>query len=222
MRGFLPGLGQLLKKSEGEGMRRTQRWQRIVPHRTATMFRAVSAVEEYASFLPWCISSHVMNRSVDEPSGVEHLETEISVGFQTLRSKFSSRVQITPMTRVHAESDANEYMEHLSFTWDFGSLGDKSCRLDLMLGACPAPACRHGLSATQRHSSAGVQRLRSDGMHPCARGRCVRPQTLPCEILSISCCGTSRTIRSSRSTCVASASGASPSKLRSNDTVAAQ
>jgi len=129
-RTFLPGLGQLLQKGD---MRRTQRWQRIVPHKTAAIYRAVAEVEEYASFLPWCISSNVMDRSVDEETGEGKLQTEITVGFQSLTSKFCSRVQLTPMKRVHAESEANEYIDNLSFTWEFASMGEKACRLDLLL-----------------------------------------------------------------------------------------
>ena len=137
-RSFLPGLGQIVDR------RRTQKWQKVVPHPTATIYRAVSEVESYAAFLPWCTRSQVLTRSVDE-TGSGELRTEITVGFQSLTSKFRSRVDLTPLQRVHAESEANEYIEHLSFTWDFGALGDQACRLDLKLGECCCAPSTFGL-----------------------------------------------------------------------------
>lgn len=135
-RHFLPGLGQLLKAGSGESsLRRTQRWQRIVPHRRSTIFRAVADVEEYADFLPWCLSSRVLERSDGETSGETELQTEITVGYQALKSTLSSRVTVSPMTRVHSESAANEYVEQLSFTWDFQDIGEQTCRLEM----CAAP-----------------------------------------------------------------------------------
>ena len=125
VRHFLPGLGKLM--AEG-GMRRTQKWQRVVPHQTETIYSAVAEVERYASFLPYCISSKVLERTSDD-----EFRTEIAVGFSGLTSKFCSRVELTPLKRVHAESEANEFIENLSFTWDFGDVGEKACRLDLQL-----------------------------------------------------------------------------------------
>lgn len=138
-RHFLPGLGQLLKSANGGiSLRRTQNWQRVVPHRTETIFRAVADVDEYADFLPWCLSSRVVKRSDKEGSDNSELSTEITVGYQALKSTLSSRVTVSPMARVHSESEANEYLEHLSFTWDFQELGNKTCRLDMQLGAATA------------------------------------------------------------------------------------
>ena len=131
-RAFLPGLGQILK---GE-TRRTQQWQRMVPHRTATIFQAVAEVQEYSSFLPWCLDSRVLSHHGDEHTGESELNTEITVGYNTLRSTFASHVHIMPMKRVHAESKANEYIEQLSFTWGFRSIGKRNTRLDLKLDFC--------------------------------------------------------------------------------------
>ena len=137
VRHFLPGLGKILQNSSGEtSLRRTQTWQRVVPHRTATIFSAVADVEKYASFLPWCLSSRVLERTQSEDSDETVLLTDITVGYQTLKSTLNSRVEIKPMTRVHSTSEANEYLEHLSFTWDFRPIGEQTCRLDMTLGAC--------------------------------------------------------------------------------------
>ena len=73
--------------------------------------------------------------------GTGSLSTEISVGFEMLTSNFRSRVDLEPCKRVHAVSEPNEYMEHLSFTWNFAPVGDSACRLDLALGAPSLPTC---------------------------------------------------------------------------------
>ena len=113
-----------------------------MPHRTATIFRAVAEVEEYSQFLPWCVSSRVLDKAVDDATGESNLLTEITVGYKSMSSTLNSRVKVEPMSRVSSESDANEYIEHLSFTWDFRSVGEQTCRLDLMLGARPSRSCR--------------------------------------------------------------------------------
>ena len=63
------------------------------------------------------------------------MDTEISVGFKMLRSKFLSTVSVEE-SRIHAVSEPNEYLEELQFTWTFSSLGPRSCRLDLNLDFC--------------------------------------------------------------------------------------
>ena len=96
----------------------------------------VAKVDQYSTFLPWCKSSRVLSHTLDG-SGAGELQTEIGVGFDsglaTLQSTFSSLVTVDPLKRVRAVSDPNEFIEHLSFTWDFAPLGDRSCRIDVQL-----------------------------------------------------------------------------------------
>ena len=62
------------------------------------------------------------------------LTTEVEVGYSSIRASFASRVELTPLKRVHAVSDPNEFIEALVFTWDFAELSDqRSCRVDLTL-----------------------------------------------------------------------------------------
>ena len=97
------------------------------------MYNVVADVESYALFLPWCISSRVVERA-EAANGSEALETQIGVGFQMWRSQFSSTVTLTPGERVLAVSKENEYLEELKFSWDFAAIGETACRLDLQLG----------------------------------------------------------------------------------------
>ena len=109
-------------------MCRKHQWQKILPHKVPTIYRAVAEVESYEKFLPWCISSRVLERS-QEP---DELRTEVKVGYQNLSSAFRSRVELSPEKRVHAVSEPNEFIERLQFTWEFAPL-KTGTRLDLML-----------------------------------------------------------------------------------------
>eukprot|EP00965_Chrysotila_dentata_P051418 1705130-Pleurochrysis_carterae.AAC.1 len=51
-----------------------------------------------------------------------------------LQSSFRSSVTLQPLSRIHAISEPNAYLEDLSFTWSFHALGDNTCRMDLELG----------------------------------------------------------------------------------------
>jgi len=124
-------IGAMLKNVKPNS-RQEQRWQRIVPHRIETIYSAVADVQDYAAFLPWCRSSKVLNSSLDE-TGAGELQTEIHVGFDPLQAQFRSRVELSPLRRVHAVSEPNEFIDNLNFTWDFAELGERSCRLDLSL-----------------------------------------------------------------------------------------
>ena len=111
----------------------------------STIFEAVSAVDAYQDFLPWCISSHVLERKPGsykhgpdsaEALDAEVLKTEIAVGYRMLKSSFSSTVTIVPngeVWRIDAVSAPNGYLEDLSFTWHFSEVGARSTRLDLEL-----------------------------------------------------------------------------------------
>ena len=130
-RSFLPGLSNAHGNAS---RRRSHKWQRIVQFPLERLYNVVADVESYDLFLPWCISSRVIERQ-EQPDGSETLQTQVCVGFQMMQSQFSSSVVLTPRTRVVAVSNENEYLEELSFSWDFAPIGDTACRLDLKLGA---------------------------------------------------------------------------------------
>jgi len=124
LRSFLPALGD---------SRRTFRLQKVVAFPQQTIFGVVAAVEQYAEFLPWCVASRVHRRiEIDGSGGL--LETEITVGFELVKSSFRSKVMLQPFQRIHAVSESNQFIDDLKFAWDFTPIGDRACRLDLELG----------------------------------------------------------------------------------------
>ena len=118
--------------------------QQVVLYPRSTIFEAVSTVQAYQDFLPWCMSSRVLDRQPGSHTPApdsgsadsEVLNTEIEVGYKLLRSKFSSTVTVVPhgeKWRVDAISAPNEYLDNLRFSWLFSEIGPRSTRLDLEL-----------------------------------------------------------------------------------------
>ena len=110
-------------------MRRSEQFQKIVPHRPQTVYSAVSDVESYSAFLPYCRSSNIVDRvgHGDETC----LTLESTFGFQMLTSRFLSRVHLTPDRRVRSDVEANTYIEASSFNWSFSPVGEHACCVDL-------------------------------------------------------------------------------------------
>ena len=135
VRTFLPGLSKLAGQSVAR--HRSHQWQRVIQFPPGTIYSVVADVSAYDQFLPFCIASKVAERQVDD-EGNATLQTGIRVGFATMQSQFSSTVTLTPLKRVHADCQPNEYLENLSFSWDFSPVGERACRLDLRLGALPS------------------------------------------------------------------------------------
>jgi coenzyme Q-binding protein COQ10 len=127
------------------GLNRSVTRQQVVLYPRSTIFAAVSQVELYQDFLPWCMSSRILDRQPSSYKGTpdsaesfaaEVLQTEIGVGYKLLRSKFSSTVTVVQQGekwRVDAISAPNEYLDNLSFSWMFSEIGTRSTRLDLEL-----------------------------------------------------------------------------------------
>lgn len=120
-------LGGLLPGASSRGKGRKEHFQKVVNHKTSSIYQVVADVQSYSAFLPYCLASRVLERDNNE------LTAEVTVGFSDMRSKFASKVSLTPLERVHAVSEPNEFIEHLNFTWEFGALGEKACRLDITL-----------------------------------------------------------------------------------------
>jgi len=126
-RTFLPGLGKV-------GRQRSFEQQKIVRYPVTTIYQAVSAVDQYSEFLPWCMTSSVLERQMGEagpldaspPSPAEErLKTSIEVGISSMSAHFDSTVTLVPNARVNAVSEPNKYLENLSFTWTFAPIGEQ-------------------------------------------------------------------------------------------------
>ena len=105
----------------------------IVPHSCATMFELVDAVERYPGFLPWCPRTQVLER--DETV----TRARIEVDYHGLRTAFTTRNLKQPPERMSLELVEGPF-ERFAGEWRFAVLGERGCRVELVLDYAPSNA----------------------------------------------------------------------------------
>ena len=101
---------------------------RIVPFPVDLAFSVVADVESYASFVPWCVSSHVTSRT---PTS---LEAQLTAGFGPVSSSYVSRVTLdddpaSTRKRITAVAIDFDLFTHLTNVWEFTSLSPHETEL---------------------------------------------------------------------------------------------
>jgi coenzyme Q-binding protein COQ10 len=85
--------------------------RRVLPFDVAHVFSVVAGVEHYAAFVPWCVSSRVLQRT---PTS---LEAELGVGFSGFSEAYTSRVTLASPTRVTAVASGTALFDELETEW---------------------------------------------------------------------------------------------------------
>jgi coenzyme Q-binding protein COQ10 len=85
--------------------------RRVLPFDVAHVFSVVAGVEHYAAFVPWCVSSRVLQRT---PTS---LEAELGVGFSGFSEAYTSRVTLAAPTRVTAVASGTALFDELETEW---------------------------------------------------------------------------------------------------------
>lgn len=98
----------------------------LVPHAAATMFALVDDVERYPEFLPWCPSTHVMERTA------EVTRARIDIGYRGITSQISTVNRKQPPERMDLELVEGPF-ERFNGCWQFVPLGEAGCRVELSL-----------------------------------------------------------------------------------------
>jgi len=87
------------------------------------VFRVVSNVDEYKSFVPWCVGSRVLGPAPGGAPGgapgARALDAELQVGFALFTERYTSRVTLVPDRRVLAEARDTNLFVSLSNAWAF-------------------------------------------------------------------------------------------------------
>jgi coenzyme Q-binding protein COQ10 len=79
------------------------RTTRKVAHTPRQMFDLVADVERYPEFLPFC-SALTVRRRIQSDDGVETVVADMSVGYKSIRERFTSRVTLDrPRLRIMVE-----------------------------------------------------------------------------------------------------------------------
>ncbi len=87
------------------------------------MFDLVADVNEYKTFLPWCLESRVTYRDGDV------FYADLVVGYKMIRERFTSKVTALRPDHIHVEYTKGP-MRYLSNHWRFIEQSDGSCLID--------------------------------------------------------------------------------------------
>lgn len=103
----------------------THQETRFLPQTPEQLYELVSDVEDYPNFLPWCIALRVTSRDEVE------IRADMIVGFKMLREKFTSKVTLTPKTRIDVQYLDGPF-RYLKNRWLFVEK-DGGCEIDFFI-----------------------------------------------------------------------------------------
>src|ERR1700722_13825793 len=90
------------------------------------LFVVVADVKEYPLFVPWCSGARI--RRADEREVV----AELVIGFGPFQESFTSHVALDRPRQVQVRALEGGPLEHLTNTWTFTPVGDKT-RVDFII-----------------------------------------------------------------------------------------
>lgn len=100
---------------------------RILPYTAERMFAIVADVEQYPRFLPWVVSTRILERE-----SAEVLHAEMCVGFAGIRERYVSRVALDPARLTIEVTQLEGPFRHLENRWRFTPRGD-ICLVDFSI-----------------------------------------------------------------------------------------
>jgi len=103
---------------------------RIVPYAADLMFQVVADVDQYPKFLPWVVALRVLGR--EHVKSREVVFAEMAVGFGALREKYTSRVELDPVSRNIDVVQTSGPFQTLENHWRFTALGT-GCRVEFSI-----------------------------------------------------------------------------------------
>ena len=99
--------------------------QRALPFPPAKLFDLVADIERYPEFLPWCVGARMLRREGNV------VYADLMIGFKMVRETFTSKVTLTPSTRIDVEYQKGPF-KHLTNHWVFKPHGD-GCLIDFYI-----------------------------------------------------------------------------------------
>ena len=133
---------------------------KIFPFSAQQLFDLVSQIEDYPTFLPWCVGARV----------TEVLEdgclADLKIGYHWIEETFTSRVTLTPHSSIDVTCIRGPF-RHLTNKWQFTPVADGGCELkfeidfslesrvlETMLGGLFQKATQKMMQAFQERASA--------------------------------------------------------------------
>ena len=97
--------------------------RRVLPFTQQQVYDLVADIERYPEFLPWCLGARTRRRDGNV------LLSDMVIGFRMFRERFTSRVVLTPHSRIDV-SYIDGPLKYLRNRWEFVALPDGTCRVD--------------------------------------------------------------------------------------------
>ncbi|KAF8449875.1 dehydrase and lipid transport-domain-containing protein [Kalaharituber pfeilii] len=98
---------------------------RTFPYPYTSLYRLISDISSYSTFLPYCLSSTVISR---HPTNQSPVLADLRVGFSLFDETFRSKVTCNPPRSVEADSSGSELFEVLKTRWEIVPLEDEGVR----------------------------------------------------------------------------------------------
>jgi coenzyme Q-binding protein COQ10 len=100
--------------------------KRHLPYPPGDLYALVADIEEYPEFLPWCAALRIKKRDGNQ------ITADMVIGFKMFRERFTTRVTLTPETRVDVEY-LNGPFKYLNNHWIFEAAEDGGCTIDFYI-----------------------------------------------------------------------------------------
>jgi len=98
----------------------------LIEHPAERMFELVDRVEDYPLFLPWCISTRLIQRTEAIPAATLH------VSYRGIRTQFSTENDKEPPRHMRIRLVDGPF-HHLLGSWHFTPLGETACKIEFSL-----------------------------------------------------------------------------------------
>ena len=95
----------------------------------------VADVNQYSTFVPWCVESKVTKTYNAQPTAQpleQQFDAELAVGFKMFVERYSSRVVVVPGTSVTATSSNTSVFQHLQTHWVFKHVDNNPNAVDIV------------------------------------------------------------------------------------------
>ena len=124
----LPFGGPFNSRSSGKDNdeRQTYKERRRLNYSLNHVQQVVSDVNQYSSFVPWCVESNVLKRYDDQ-----NFDAELAVGFKMFVERYTSRVSIVPGKSVTATSKDTGVFRVLKTHWSFEKVHNTTNAVDI-------------------------------------------------------------------------------------------
>ena len=98
---------------------------RLLPYTPEQLYDLVADIERYPEFLPWCVAARIRSREGTV------VVADLMIGFKMIRERFTSRVSLTPKTRIDVVYSEGPF-KHLHNHWVFERT-EGGCRIDFFV-----------------------------------------------------------------------------------------